>query len=71
MSTPAPATGPLPAPPSDSLLAWVIQHPAEVAAYLATVRALGRLEVIVTQSGATKKFPVLFSGENAVVSLNL
>lgn len=69
MSTPSP--GPLPAAPSDSLLAWVIQHPAEVAAYLATVRALGRLEIVVTQNGVTKKCPVLFSGENAVVSISL
>ena len=61
----------LPPPSSDSLLAWVIQHPAEVAAYLATLRALRSLEIVVTQSGATKRFPVTISGENAVVSIAL
>lgn len=69
MSTPA--TGPLPPPSSDSLLAWVIQSPQEVADYLATVRALRRLEIVVTQAGVSKRFPVMLSGENAVVSINL
>lgn len=69
--TAAATSAPLPAPPADSLLAWVIQSPQEVAAYLATVRALRKLEIVVTQSGVTRKFPVLLGGENAVVSINL
>jgi hypothetical protein len=50
---------------------WVVQRPAEVAAYLATVRALRSLEIVVTQAGVTKRFPVTISGENAVVSISL
>jgi hypothetical protein len=61
----------LPPPSSDSLLMWVVQRPAEVAAYLATVRALRSLEIVVTQAGVTKRFPVTISGENAVVSISL
>jgi len=61
----------LPDPPSGPLLRWVIEHPEQVAAYLETVRALGKLEISVTQSGVTKKFPVIISGENAVISIRL
>ena len=61
----------LPPPSSDSLLMWVVQRPAEVAAYLATLRALRSLEIVVTQSGVTKRFPVTISGENAVVTVTL
>ena len=61
----------LPPPSSDSLLMWVVQRPVEVAAYLATVRALRSLEIVVTQAGVTKRFPVTISGENAVVSISL
>ena len=70
MSTPG-TSAPLHAPNPDALLAWVIQNPQEVAAYLAAVRALRGLEIVVTQNGVTKKFPVMLSGENAVVSVSL
>jgi len=53
------------------MLSWVTKRPAEVAAYLETVRAIRRLEIVVTQSGVTKRFPVIISGENAIVSVAL
>lgn len=65
------SNSPLPAPPAGPLLRWVIENPAQVAAYLETVRALGKLEIAVTQSGVTKKFPLILSGENAVISIQL
>lgn len=61
----------LPDPPAGPLLRWVIENPAQVTAYLETVRALGKLEISVTQSGVTKKFPLILSGENAVISIQL
>lgn len=69
--SPAASNAPLPMPPEGDLLPWVVQRPHEVAAYLATVRAFRRLEIVVTQSGVTKRFPVILSGENAVVSISL
>ena len=67
----APATV-LPQPPAvGDMLSWVVQRPTEVAAYLETVRAIRRLEIVVTQSGVTKRFPVIISGENAIVSVAL
>ena len=62
---------PLPAAPAGSLLKWVVERPHEVAAYLEALRALGRLEIVVVQSGVTKRFPVVLSAENAVVTLQL
>jgi hypothetical protein len=58
-------------PPAGEMLSWVTKRPAEVAAYLETVRAIRRLEIVVTQSGVTKRFPVIISGENAIVSVAL
>lgn len=61
----------LPAVPPGPLLPWVLQHPEQVAAYLETVRALARLEIVVVQAGVTKKFPLVLSAENAVVKIDL
>lgn len=71
IATPTTPPAQLPIPSADSLLAWAINHPAEIAAYLTAIRALRSLEINVTQDGVTKRFPVQVSGENAVVSIVL
>lgn len=60
---------PLPPPPEDGHLKWVMQNPEELAAYLATVRAMRRLTITVVIGGKSYQYPILFSGENAGVTI--
>jgi hypothetical protein len=65
------ASNNIPQPPSSEFLAWVIQHPEQVAAYLQRVRALDNLTVAVTKDGVTKTYAVQWSNSNGVVSINV
>jgi hypothetical protein len=58
-------------PTSDSLLLWAATNPAQVIDYLALVRALQNLEIVVTQNNVTKRFPLKVSSENAVIEIKL
>lgn len=64
-------SAPLPTPPDGNYLAWVTQHPEEVAEYLERVAALSRLELVITVNGVSKKAAVKFSPTNATLELNL
>lgn len=61
----------LPPLPSTDLLAWVMSKPQDAAAYIRAIRSMSRLEVVVVQNGVTKRFPLVLSGENAMVELKL
>jgi hypothetical protein len=61
----------LPATPRSEFLAWVIQHPEQVAAYLERLRALDSLTISVTKDGVTRQYPVVWSAWNGVVAINV
>ncbi len=61
---------PLP-PPPENFLVWANQQPADLRAYLLAVYRLSNLRVSVTQAGVTRTFPITFSGENAVIAIEL
>lgn len=63
--------GILATPPESNYLQWVVNHPEQVAAFLATVFSLAKLEIAFTQNGALTRLPVKWSSQNAVIELNL
>lgn len=65
------ASSNMPQPPRSDFLAWVIQHPDEVAAYLERVRALDNLKIAVTKDGVTRQYPIVWSASNGIVSINV
>jgi hypothetical protein len=65
------STNQLPLPPSGNYLSWMTNHPDEFSAYLQTVFALSRMEVVLTINGVTKRFPLKITGQNAIVEINI
>lgn len=61
----------LPPPPKGGYLQWVVENPAQVAAYLATVYALQNLEITVTKNNVTTKYPIRLSSQNAVIAITV
>ena len=62
---------PLPEPPAGDFLAWVTQHPEQVAAYLKAVRSLSRLEVVITVGGVTRRGTAKLGLTNATLEITL
>lgn len=57
--------------PHGKYLQWVIEHPEQVAAYLERVKATEDLKVVVTKSGVTVSYAVIWSRTGGVVSINV
>jgi hypothetical protein len=64
-----PPLPPLPAgtPP----LVWLAQHPEVLDTLIAAHNALRGLEVVVVSAGVTKRAAIQFSGQTAVVKIDL
>ena len=58
-------------PPSGNPIQWVVQNPEQVAALVHLANALAAMEITVKFNGKVIRCPIIVTGENAQIQINL
>jgi len=62
---------PLPPPPSGNPLAWAMQNPEALGAYLAAVYRLSRLRIVVDNAGVKTSYGLKDATEDCVIEIKV